>query len=373
MKEMIVRQECRFFVQDRPCRFHKTEGVVCDGCSYFAGMHPRILIIKLDALGDVLRTMAILPPLKKKYPDSYITWITRENALPLFENSQLVDEVLCYGDPAATHLLYGMHFDIVINPDTNRAAAMMASLADADEKMGFVIDASGGIAASNEAAYEWFLMGINDELKKLNTKTYQRIILDMLDLDESSSYIPLILSDKERESGRLFREEYGLDGDGHVIGLNVGAGGRWQNKVWPLEHYEVLIDRLIERRMHIVLLGGSGEKDRLAVLKQKFGDKVVSADSDNSLREFFSILNICDIIVSSDTMAAHAGLALEKKAVILFGPTSVNEFETYGRGIKLTADIDCLVCYRTTCTKKPNCMDLLSPKTVEHALLRLAG
>lgn len=76
-------------------------------------------------------------------------------------------------------------------------------------------------------------------------------------------------------------------------------------------------------------------------------------------------------MVSSDTMAAHAGLALAKKLVVLFGPTSINEFEIYGRGIKLSANMDCLGCYQTECEKKPNCMDLLSPEIVENAILRL--
>lgn len=366
-----IRQNCLFFVQDRPCKFHKMEEVVCNNCSYFKKIHARILVIKLDALGDVLRTMAILPPLKKKYPGSYITWITRTNAVPLFKNVDQVDEVLDYSDPFTTHLIQEETFDLVVNPDTNKAAALMASLVKAKEKKGFFLGGSGEIIASNDRAYEWFLMGINDEIKKRNTSTYQQIILDMLDLDENDSYIPLNLSSREKENSEKFCKEKCLDRKRPIIGLNIGAGGRWQNKVWPIGHYEELIKRLLERNLQILLLGGANEKSRLAVLKEKFGDKIVSGSYNNSLREFFSVLNICDVLVSSDTMAAHAGLALGKKLVVLFGPTSINEFEVYNRGIKLSADMDCLVCYHIECNKKPNCMDLLKPDIVEGALLQL--
>jgi len=367
-----VRQDCRFFIPDRPCKFHKIEGAVCNsGCSYFKKIHPKILVIKLDALGDVLRTMSILPPLKKKYPDSYITWITRGNAVPLFKNVELVDEVLDYRDPVATYLLQIITFDLVINPDANKTAALMASSVKANEKKGFFLETSGEIIASNNRAYEWFLMGLNDGIKKQNTKTYQQIVLDMLDLNENDSYIPLILNNKEKKESEIFCKEKGLDRESQIVGLNIGAGGRWQNKIWPIEHYEELIKRLLRRNIQILLLGGVEEKNRLALLKEKFGDKIVSGSYSNSLREFFSVLNVCDILVSSDTMAAHAGLALRKKSVVLFGPTSINEFEAYGRGIKLYTDMDCLVCYRSTCDKKPNCMDLLKPEIVEEAILQL--
>ena len=70
----MLKLDCRFFYGDKPCIFNKTEGIVCDDCNYYSPIKMKILIVKLDAIGDVLRTTSILPPLKKEYPDSYITW-----------------------------------------------------------------------------------------------------------------------------------------------------------------------------------------------------------------------------------------------------------------------------------------------------------
>lgn len=371
MDDSCLKQDCRYFLHDRPCKFHKKEGVLCHSCPYFEKIGRRVAVIKLDALGDVLRTMAILPPLRNEYPDSSIVWITRENAIPLFENVEFVDEVLDYGDPFTTHLLQTASFDLVINPDTSRAAMLMASLCKAKEKVGFFLGNSGQIISSNHKAHEWFLMGINDNIKKRNTRTYQQIILDMLELNESDTYIPLNLSKKDKEDGEAFCKEKTLDRRGPIIGLNTGAGRRWQNKIWPIAHYEELIERLLRRKVQVLLLGGIDEKLKIDILKKKFGDKVVSGGCDNSLRKFLSVLDICNVVVSSDTMAAHAALALGKKLVVFFGPTSINEFEVYGRGIKLSANIDCLACYRSTCDRKPNCMDLLKPEIVEDAILQL--
>jgi len=70
-------------------------------------MLSKILIIKLaysetldqeigrtPSLGDVIRTTPILWALKEKFPESHITWLVSEDALPLLQGNKLVDRVL---------------------------------------------------------------------------------------------------------------------------------------------------------------------------------------------------------------------------------------------------------------------------------------
>ncbi len=42
-------------------------------CDHYEQIQQRLLLIKLDAMGDVLRTTALLEPLRNRYPSSYIT------------------------------------------------------------------------------------------------------------------------------------------------------------------------------------------------------------------------------------------------------------------------------------------------------------
>ena len=70
-------------------------------------------------------------------------------------------------------------------------------------------------------------------------------------------------------------------------------------------------------------------------------------------------------------MALHAALALGKKVVGLFGPTSAAEIEMYGRGRKLAGTVDCLCCYRGSCEQNPTCMDTLTPEIVFSAIKEL--
>ena len=57
-------------------------------------------------------------------------------------------------------------------------------------------------------------------------------------------------------------------------------------------------------------------------IKNLAGDKVIDAGCDNSLMDFAALIGLCDILVTSDSLALHIGVALKKYVVTLFGPTS---------------------------------------------------
>ena len=59
-----------------------------------------ILILKTGALGDVLRTTALLPGLHAAHPDAAVTWVTAPAALDLVRLHPQVGDVLAV-DPRA--------------------------------------------------------------------------------------------------------------------------------------------------------------------------------------------------------------------------------------------------------------------------------
>ncbi len=66
----------------------------------------------------------------------------------------------------------------------------------------------------------------------------------------------------------------------------------------------------------------------------------------------------------------HVGLARSVRVVVLFGPTSHHEIELFGQGEKVIPELSCLVCYKTECDFKPNCMDSISVEQVLGAVSR---
>ncbi len=367
---MRLKPDCRHFPGDRPCDIHKRTGVHCDTCTEYSPRGQRILVIKFDALGDVLRTTCLLPSLKKKYPQSYIVWLTRSNAVSLFENNPLVDDVWRAEDPTTLSRLDVMEFDLMIHPDASPASAAFAQRATARERLGFGLNPDGSIRCYNAEAEPWLEMGAFDDLKKANRKTYQQIIHDIARLSYERSEIMVILSEPEKRMTAGFRSRHKLERFPLLVGLNTGAGGRWQFKKWTLDGYRELIRRLIsDLKCGVLLYGGPEEVERNHELAAISPD-VIDTGTNNNVREFFALVDLCDILVTGDTMALHVATALKKQVVCLFGPTSANEIDDYGRIQKIQPDLDCLVCYKMECDFVPNCMESIRVDMVMDAIRR---
>lgn len=371
MTKGLVKPDCHYFLGDRPCKYHKREGVKCSDCRYYNPIKMRILIIKLGAMGDVLRTTPILEALKKKYKGCKITWVVDEESEELLENNPYLDGALSYGVEALTRLKVE-HFDLVINLDSLPRSASLASFAWAKKKIGFGLSEIGSVFPFNHKAREWYQMGVFDDLKRKNKKTYQEIIFEIMGLKFGKEEMVVNLREEEKDFANQFAAKHSLRGK-KIIGLATGAGGRWELKKWTLEGYLKLIERIDKeiKDAKILLFGERGEVTRNKKIMERSKVPPINTGHKNTLREFLSLLNLCDLVVTGDTLAMHAAVALKKKVVPLFGPTSSSEVELYGRGKKIIPDMDCLCCYKETCDKHPNCMESISPEIVFRAVKEL--
>ncbi len=361
--------DCRFFIGDRPCAYHKSTGVLCP-CDHYQRVEERVLIIKLDAIGDVLRTTALLPALAEAHPNASITWVTRREARPLLERNPYITEILDYGEDALLQLRVRA-FDRVINLDAGKTSAALASGANATKKDGFLLDPHGWVQPTNAAARTWLEMGVFDDLKRQGTRTYQDMMMDIIGLSGRPHRYVLELTEEERERGRVHLQKLGLDFTRPIIGLNTGAGRRWELKQWREEGYVELIERVAKTwPAQFVLLGGPEERERHKRLTSRSKVPLIDTGCDNSIRHFACLVGACHLVITGDTLAMHMSLALSRRTIVLFGPTSASEIDMYGLGEKVVPHMDCLSCYKPKCDFVPNCMELITTDMVEAAVGR---
>jgi len=363
----VLKIDCAYFKGDRPCKFHKEVGIKCDECNYYKPIRNKILIIKLDAIGDVLRTTSILSPIRKKYPDAFITWCTKSNATPLFINNDFVNEVITFEEDALFRI-NAEEYDIVINLDTSKISSSIASLAKGKTKVGFVLNKKGYVEATSRAANKWLEMSAFDDIKKENKQTHQEIMFEILELGRTKIAKPILnLSDADLKKGNSLAEKWNLHKELTTIGLNVGVGTKWPNKGWPTNKWVELIESLNTKNYKLLLLGGYDEKELMAELCSKY-NFLVDTGYNNSLGEFATIVNQCDLMITADSLALHIGTALEKKIIALFGPTSINEINLFGRGVKVTAPDSCKCYYNRYCTEEVSCMEKITSGMVMKAV-----
>jgi heptosyltransferase-2 len=390
MKLPIVHFDCVYFHGDRPCKPNKQYSVFCPNCSLYekdeeiknefppipekyyetpADKFVKIIIIKLDAMGDVLRTTSLLPSIKKKYPDSDIYWITKERSFPVLKNNLLIDEI--YFDNEDISHLFNEEFDIAINLDSGTESCSIMNNIIAGEKFGYELVNSKPYPV-NELANEWYLMGIDDNFKKANQKTYHRLIHDICGLNYENTKPYLGTSSEIKKSVAEISRKTGLENFSSFYLVNLGGGNRWQYKKWTTEGYIGLINRLSENPENLVgMVAGNDDREFYNSIENHLvkRNNVVHFGCDNSVDDFISIILLSDRVFTSDSLAFHIATTLGKYVVVLTGPTSSTELDVFGNGRIITSnEVNCLCCYLNKCDKTVNCMNTISVSQVYEAL-----
>ncbi|MFC2061715.1 glycosyltransferase family 9 protein [Elusimicrobiota bacterium] len=320
----------------------------------------KILVIKLGAMGDVLRTTGILPALKEKYKDPEICWLVGEASFELINRNPFIAKVLIFRKDEYAKIresLLEEEFDLVINLEESLETAKITSSIDS-EQIGFLYK-DGGIHPSETAKEYWGMSELgpspeNDILKKKNKKTYQQLMKEILELPYEVSRPLFVMTGEDEEFASLFLKENRVTETDKIVGINFGAGTRWPTKKIPLGRVEEIADEL-NNKYKILVFGGKDEEEDVSILKNK-SKNIIVADSLTS-GQFAALISKCALLITTDTLALHLAVTVGTEVIALFGPTSASEIELYGSGDKITAPMDCYCCYKKSCNKKPFCMD----------------
>jgi len=356
LNDVVVRPDCRHFRGDLPCRPNKTDGYVCESCPVYAPVSSRVLIIKLGAIGDVIRTTPLLRRLRQERPGCFITWLTLTPAiLPQGE----VDEILRL-DFASCLQLQARRFDVVINLDKEKEACALLNSIDATEKFGYALRPYDGVAwPINQLANHKFLTGVFDQVSQANTKPYVQEIFELCGFDfRGEEYV----FDTHQDKGYDWSA---LPAARPRIGLNTGCGDRWTTRLWSDDKWIALITQLQAAGYSPVLLGGEAEHARNQVLHARTGAAYLGTFP---LPQFINLMHQMDAIVTQVTMAMHISIALRKPTILMNNIFNPHEFDLYGRGQLVQPNRECVCFYRGTCKLGTSCMEDLPAEKVLAAV-----
>lgn len=356
-----VRFDCRYFRGDVPCQPNKLRGKKCT-CDEYSPTSQRILIIKLGALGDVLRTTSLAVRFKKMYASAHITWIT--DSTEILPTGLFIDSVYTFEYRTVFPLVEWGEFDIAINLDKDKEACTMLSMVKAKKKFGFTIK-DGHIAGCNKASERKIITGLFDDESKNNTKSYPEEIFEICELEFQKEETLINLNAGLAEKWKLLHDKAG---DKKVVGLNTGCGPRWKTRLWNNDYWESLILKLDLEGYFPVLLGGVAEDNTNRELSKATGAYYPGTFS---LEEFIAITSNCDLVVTAVSMMLHIAVALKKPLVLFNNIFNRHEFELYGRGIIIEPDTGCDCYYGIHCTRQRHCMLDLPADKVYKAITDL--
>lgn len=292
----------------------------------------RILIIKLGALGDVVRTTPLLRVLKGE-----ITWVTNPNAVALLRGNSFLKKVI---EIKKSFLeLANKKFDLVLSLDEDALAADLAGSIKKKELIGTYKSNSG--VQYTDSSREWFDMSLISRLGKTkadkkkweNRKSYQEILFRMNQkkFNGEEYLLPVLNRNSKAKRGKL-------------VGVETRAGERWVAKRW--KNFPSLLQML--------------KKNDIPYLQFREAPTLLS---------FLRQIDRTDCIVTTDSLALHLALGLGKTMIALFTCTSPHEIYGYGRMVKIVSPLLRRYFYTTRNTLASG--NALQPQFVFRAVQKL--
>lgn len=195
-----------------------------------------VLIIKLGATGDVVRTTPLLRRLNGE-----VSWITAEKNLPLLQGIEREVRSVAWEDrKTVTDTMY----DLVINLEDDLETSLF--LKELRFKQLFGAYSNGDKLGYTADSRQWFDLSListygrqeADRLKLLNRRSYQDLIFDGLDFafNGEKYYLPSA-------------QPTGLQGD---VAISSSAGPVWPMKEWA--YYDELRSELESKGLKVNIL-----------------------------------------------------------------------------------------------------------------------
>ncbi len=354
-----VHFDCRHFKGAIPCKPNKVSGAVCALCTEYSKIEKRILIVKLGALGDVIRTTPLVVRFRKMYPNAHITWLTQSpDILP--KDGQI--DVIYRLDASSLFAIANSKYDVAINLDKEPEACILLEKVNAQEKYGY-IHRDGVLSAATPAAEHKLMTGFFDALSKANTKSYPEEIFDICHMDFQGEDYLIHLNEDLAKAWKIKMESQsnGLK----IVGLNTGCGPRWNTRLWSEEAWIELATKLREEGYFPMFLGGELEHEKNVRMGHAAG---VFYPGHFSLAEFIALTDSCDFVVTQVSMMMHIATALKKKMVLMNTIFNKHEFELYNRGVIVEPPSACECYYGNTCVRGNSCMHDITPSFVRDAV-----
>ena len=315
-----------------------------------------ILIIKLRYIGDVLLATPVLRALRERFPEARLTMAVNRGTEEVLAGNPDVQEVLVVEKGGLAEQLHFLRevrrrrFDAVIDLTDGDRAAILAGLSGAPLRIGF-----------NEE-HRWRGL-LYTTVAHVGPSAVHRIEHDLaallpLGIEPKAGQPKLYLSREDDERAARLLEEVGLVGAGGAL-VMFQPGARYWFKAWPAERFAALADRLTESFGCRVVIGGSGQEQKLAeeIRRQARSTPTVLAGR-TPLRTYAAVLKRCALFVGSDNGPMHMAAALGVPVVALFGPSNPDEWGPRGPQSRvLYKGLDCRRCFHPTCERgEESCM-----------------
>lgn len=335
----------------------------------------RILVIQTAFLGDLILTLPLFQAIKDTLPEAQVWALVIPGTAEILAGHPAVAGCLVYdkrgqdrGWSGFRHMVRRVrdgYFDLTLVPHRSLRSALLAFTAGIPRRVGFWSSAGFFLFTRLVARHQ------NAHEVERNIDLWRALGF------QSLTQVPRVYPrSRDRRQAQEFLSRHGIPGDQVLVG--VAPGSVWPTKRWLPEGFAQVIRDLREKRnAQAVLLGSPAERELCRKIAQEAGGDVPVATGELSPLPAVALMERCHLVLSNDSAAAHLAAAVDRPAVVIFGPTVPDfGFAPFGqKHIVVQKQLDCRPCGihgGRRCRRKTfACMKEISPQQVLDAVFTI--
>ena len=331
-----------------------------------ATFHPeRILVIRLDLIGDLVLSLTVVRALKRTYPGAEIDLLATPASAKVALHDPHLSEIIPY-DPniwrrpkalvqlknwrearKLAHRLRSRHYDLAVSVYANWAA-VLAVLSGARRRVGYGPEGYPGFMTDPVPG------GIPGRWRHYAPLDDKHEVDYCLELAKAAGAtltpedrIPHLYVDEQshREVERMLHDA-GVQPGEPVILCHVSSNNG-QSKRWPIPYWATLIDRLVrEDHARVVLTGARGDLPIIEGVLRRMRQQAINLAGKTSLTQLAALLQRADLVISGDSGPMHMAVAVDTPLIAIHGPTNPSLGGPVSPGATiLRSHIWCSPCY----------------------------
>ena len=331
----------------------------------------RILVVKLDHLGDVILATPMFSNLRQAYPNAELHALTGSWSRVVLERHPDVNKVLDYNSPAfcrtgqptslkQTLQLYQQlrrqKYDLMVELRGDWRIVWFAFLRLTPHRL-----SRAALQISNRLGLSQF-SGTHETTRNLD-------VLRHAGIPTSVQTATFSVTAEDEKWASNFLATHKIDRRYPLVAIHPGSP--IPLKQWLPERYVELADWLIAQKRAQVLF--VGVKDEIPIVTEIQGfmqAKSMSIAGKTTLTQLASILHTCNVFIGNDSGPMHLAAAVGTQTIGLYGPGDPTRFGPMGvRCQTIRRKLDCLPCSGTTCRfGKEGCMSQIQVNDVIQVL-----
>lgn len=342
----------------------------------------RILVIRLGAIGDVVRTLPAVALLRDHAPDARIDWLVEERTEGVVAGRPYVDHALVFpraelarrlasGQVARAALratdfvrtLRAARYELVLDFHALARSALLARLSGAPVRLGYER------RSSREGAH-W-----------LATHRVRLARHPVSRFDRNDALVRAVVGDRARPVTRPLEIEpawagsidTALGAGAAPVVLHPGTSRGAAHKRWPTSHYVELTRTLVADGHRVLVAHGPDPEERTSAQAIAAAGGGELAPTTPEFDALAALLQRARVVVAPDSAPLHTAALLGTPVVQLLGPTDAVENAPFAgtASRRITSELACRGCRRGCAAAA--CMLGLEPHRVAAAVRGLLG